>query len=34
MKRFKVIINNLLFITVILVGVLVDIIDVCEQDKC
>jgi len=32
MKKFKVIINNLLLITVILVGVLVGIIDVCEQD--
>jgi hypothetical protein len=32
MKKFKVIINNLLLIAVILVGVLVGIIDVCEQD--
>jgi hypothetical protein len=30
MKKFKVIINNLLLIVVILVGV----IDVCNQDKC
>jgi len=33
MKKFKVIINNLLLINVILVGVL-GIIGVCNHDKC
>lgn len=34
MKKFKVITSNLLLIIVLLVGVIVGIIDVCNQDKC
>lgn len=33
MKKFKVIISNLLLVSVLLVGVL-GIIDVCNHDKC